>query len=369
MPLSRRSLLAAAAGVAPLLLIAPSAVAQSPPSQPDLATPEGWLTWLSTHRDQVGIVVDDGRGQRLVHRPNAAEPLASAVKVVHLAAYSIAVAKGRLDPAEQIRVGDWERFYVPLDGYAHANALKYLGIPTDPTGLFAADPEHRVALDDMASAMIMFSDSAAPDYLRNRLGDAALQQAAAAGGWSRPDIRSMCAEYLFLALPELAPPAQLPTPARRIFGYALERRFSNDAELRKRMLDRLLRGSLPPYEQQCEWGSDTMSATAAQLAALHHAVATGVLPAETARTHLERPLSGNLPPGVLGIGIKGGSLPGVLTCGISVRRQDGTVASGALLSHGDITLDQLGTGDPGLPLLLAIENPQWRDRFAQTLTG
>ncbi|MCI2421230.1 class A beta-lactamase-related serine hydrolase [Saccharopolyspora sp. K220] len=369
MPLSRRSLLATAAAAAPLFLIAPNAIAQSPPSRPDLSTPEGWLDWISTHREQLGLVVHDGRGHRLVHRPDNAEPLASAVKVVPLAAYSIAVTEGRLDPDEQIRVGDWERFYVPTDGFAHANTLKYLGIPTDPTGLFAADPEHRVALDDMASAMIMFSDSAAPDYLRNRLGEAALRQAAAAGGWSRPDIRSMCAEYLFLALPELAPPAQLPPAIRRAFGYALERRFSNDVDLRKRMLDQLMQGGLPPYEQQCEWGSETMSATASQLAGLHHAIATDAFPAAVARSHLERPLSGHLPPGVLGVGLKGGSLPGILTCGMSVRRQDGTVASGALLAHGDITLEQVGKGDPGLPLLLALEQPEWRDRLAQALTG
>ncbi|MEV6230735.1 serine hydrolase [Saccharopolyspora shandongensis] len=368
MPLSRRRLLAATGAAVPLLLAAPSAVAQPATTPPDLATPEGWLTWISANRDGLGLVVDDGRGNRLLHRADAAQPLASAVKVVHLAAYSAAVAEGELDPKEQIRLGDWERCYVPTDGYAHATTLKHLGIPTDSTGLYAADPDHRVTLDDMASAMIMFSDSAVPDFLRNRLGDAALRKAAAAGGWARPDIRSMCAEYLFL-LPEFAPPAQLPTPARRIFGYALEQRYSNDADLRKRVLDRLMRDGLPPYDQQLRWGSKTMSSTARQLASLHRAIATGGVPAEAARTHLERPLSGHLPPGVLGIGMKGGSLPGVLTCGMSVRRQDGTVAWGALLAHGDIALEQVGTGDPGLPLLLAMQQPEWRDRLARALAG
>ncbi|WP_010695364.1 hypothetical protein [Saccharopolyspora spinosa] len=35
-----------------------------------------------------------------------------------------------------------------------------------------------MTLDDVASAMIMFSDGAAPDFLRNRLGEAALRIAA-----------------------------------------------------------------------------------------------------------------------------------------------------------------------------------------------
>ncbi|MER7015994.1 serine hydrolase [Saccharopolyspora sp. NPDC000359] len=368
MPLSRRHLLVAAAATSPLLF-APRALAQ--PAPPDLATPEGWLTWINAHRDGLGLVLDDGRGNRLLHRPHAAQPLASAVKVVHLAAYSSAVAEGRLDPSEPVRVGDWERYYVPTDGFAHVTALEHLGIGTDSTGLRAADPEHRVRLDDMVSAMIMFSDSAVPDFLRNRLGEAALHAAAAAGGWERLDIRSMCAEYLFL-LPEFAPPAQLPTPARRAWGYQVERRFSADANLREQVLDRLLRGGLPPYPQQITWADRTMSATAAQLAALHRAIATDELPPEAAavaRGHLERPLSGQLPPGVVGIGVKGGSLPGVLTSGLTIRRSDGSTAFGALLAHGDISLEQLGTGDPALPLLLGMEQPEWRDRLARALEG
>ncbi|GAA4614023.1 serine hydrolase [Saccharopolyspora hordei] len=368
MLLSRRHLLAAAAATTPLLL-APRALAQ--PAPPDLATAEGWLDWISAHRDGLGLVLDDGRGHRLVHRPHAAQPLASAVKVVHLAAYSTAVAEGRLDPQEQVRVGDWERFYVPTDGLAHVHALEHLGVGLDATGLRAADPEHRVRLDDMVAVMVLFSDSAVPDYLRERLGEDALHAAAAAGGWHRPDLRSMCAEYLFV-LPEFAPPAHLPTPARRAWGHRLERRFSTDARLRDRVLDRLLQGGLPPYEQQVAWADRTMSATAAQLAALHRAIATDEFPPEAAavaRPHLERPLSGHLPPGVVGIGVKGGSLPGVLTCGLTVRRADGTTASGALLAHGGISPEQLTSGDPGLPLLLAAERPDWRDRLARALAG
>ncbi|MER5394454.1 serine hydrolase [Saccharopolyspora sp. NPDC002686] len=366
MLLSRRRLLAATAAATPLLFVAPSALAEP---APDLATPEGWLTWISAHRDQLGLVLDDGRGNRLLHRPHAAQPLASAIKVVHLAAYATAVTEGRLDPAEQIRVGDWESFYLPTDGLAHANALKHLNIPTDSTGLYAADPEHRVALDDLVSAMITFSDSAAPDFIRSRLGEAALHEAAAAGGWPRPDIRSMCAEYLFL-LPEFAPPAQLPVPARRAWGYQLERRFSTDPDLRKRVLDELMQDGLPPYQQQTTWADRTMSATAAQLASLHRAIAgSSSEAAAVARTHLEAPLSAHLPPGVVGIGMKGGSLPGVLTCGLTVRRADGTIASGALLAHGDISPDQVGSGDPGLPLLLAMQQPEWRDRLARAMEG
>ncbi|MFD1150494.1 hypothetical protein ACFQ3T_25460, partial [Saccharothrix hoggarensis] len=49
-----------------------------------------------------------------------------------------------------------------------------------------------------------------------------------------------------------------------------------------------------------------------------------------ARAHLER---GNaLPPGVAGVGFKGGSLPGVVTVGFGVRWADGRVGSAAVLT-------------------------------------
>ncbi|SFS68087.1 serine hydrolase [Saccharopolyspora flava] len=359
MSLSRRSLLVAAGAAAPLLLARPALAAP-----PDLSTAEGWLTWISAHRAEVSLRLDDGRGSGLSHRADQARPLASAVKVLHLAAYADAVASGRLDPREQIRVGDWERYYVPVDGGAHPAALRHLGIPLGDTGLHAADPEQRVALDDVVAVMILFSDSAAPDLLRDRLGVEAVIAAGAARGWPEADVRSLCAEYLFLVLPETAPPAGLPVRARREWGFALERRYRDEPALRAEALRRL--PGVPGYPVQLAWASTTAAGSADRLAAVHRALsAEGGI----ARAHLERPLAGSLPPGVSGIGLKGGSLPGVLTSGISVRRADGTLGRGALLAHGDIGAEQLTTADAGLPLLLAIEDPRWRDRLATALSG
>lgn len=360
MPLSRRSLLIAAGAATPLLLTRPAFAAP-----PDLATPEGWLAWAAAHRDDLGLVLDDGRGGRLAHRADAVQPLASAVKVLHLAAYQDAVASGVLDPREGVRAGDWERYYVPTDGGAHAAALQHLGVPLDETGLYAADPEHRVALDDVVAVMIAFSDSAAPDLLRDRLGAPAVIRAGAARGWPDADVRSLCAEYLFLVLPETAPPAGIPPAARQEWGFALEQRHRDDPALRQEVLRRL-QNHLPTYPEQIAWASTTAAGSSVQLAAVHRALsAEGGL----ARGHLEHALSSSLPPGVSGIGLKGGSLPDVLTCGISVRREDGSTGWGALLAHGEITAEQLSTGDPGLPLLMAIQDPRWRDRLATALGG
>lgn len=360
MSLSRRNLFVAAGAAAPLLLARPALAAP-----PDLSTPDGWLAWIAAHRAELSLVLDDGRGGHLTHRAGIARPLASAVKVLHLAAYTDAVATGLLDPREQVRVGDWERYYVPTDGGAHPASLRHLGVPPGETGLHAADPEQRVALDDLASVMILFSDSAAPDLLRDRLGADAVARAGAVRGWPDADVRSLCAEYVFLALPETAPPAGLPVAARRDWGFALERRHRDDPALREEVLRRLQAG-MPGYPAQAAWASTTAAGPAERLAAVHRALsAEGGL----ARAHLERRPAGSLPPGVTGIGIKGGSLPDVLTSGVSVRRADGSAGRGALLAHGGISAEQLSTGDPGLPLLLAMQDARWRDRLAAALGG
>lgn len=367
MALSRRNLLAVAGATLPTLALAPTAVAA--PRTADLSTPEGWLEWIGAHPDRIALVVD-GPHEPLTHRARAAQPLASAVKVVHLAAYATAVAEGRTDPQEHVRVGDWERYYVPLDGGAHVRALNSLGIPLDATGFYAADPERLVTVDQVAAAMITFSDGAAPDYLRDRLGDALLHRAAWRGGWPRPDIRSLCAEYLFILFPEYAPPPEAPPAVRKIAGDQLEHRYGTDADLRTRTLDRILRG-LPPYDVLCDRASPWPQGTAQQLGNIHRALATDTFvprrAAEIARNHLAGRFRENLPPGIAAMGIKGGNLPGMLTAGMWLRRTDGSVSAASLLAHGEITAQQYTTGDPVLPLLHSLLDPAWRDRLVRAL--
>ncbi|MFC7344142.1 serine hydrolase [Saccharopolyspora griseoalba] len=365
MSMSRRSLLVAVGAATPLLLAEPSS-AQSPP---DLSTPEGWLSWLPANRDRVGIALDDGRGAQLAHAASAPMPLASAVKVLHLAAYAEAVVGGRLDPAEQVRVGDWERYYLPTDGGAHKLSLEHLGVPADESGYYAADPDQRVALREMVAMMITYSDSAVPDLLRDRLGTREVLAAGRSRGWARPDVRSLCAEYLFLALPETAPPPGMPTEARRSWGFAVERRYRDDPALRQRVRERLLTRPLPPWQQQTAWASATAAGAPRELAAVHRALAGGTDPVSAlAREHLEAPTAGHLPPGVDGIGFKGGSLPGVLACGLSVRRTDGAIGSGGLVLHDPASGPrELRSADPALPLLLALRDAAWRDRLAAAL--
>ncbi|MFT7874027.1 MULTISPECIES: serine hydrolase [Amycolatopsis] len=125
------------------------------------------MTWFAEHRDDVSIVADDGTN-RLSHHAEVPRVLASTIKVVHLLAYTTAVAGG-LDPAEPVRVGDWDAF--PFRGerltrLGRLRAWASLSIDCDEFGI-ARDPERSSrSLDALATAMIAASNNAAPDHLR-----------------------------------------------------------------------------------------------------------------------------------------------------------------------------------------------------------
>ena len=180
-----------------------SAVAEPPAPHPDVTW---WLNWIADHRKTVAIAASDDAWGSIRHREHRPHILASTIKIVHLSAYATAVAEGRLDPQQPIKVGDWDaRHPYVSDGGAHKAALDSLGIPCDELGV-ADDPDRTVPLDTMVAAMIDFSDNAATDYLRHRLGDGRLRHAAARGGWHRPDLRSLQGEVILLIMPELLPP-------------------------------------------------------------------------------------------------------------------------------------------------------------------
>jgi len=118
--------------------------------------------------DEHGERVEDGR--ELFE--NADNPLvvASTMKIIVLAAYADAVARGELDANEQVSIADLERYHLPgTDGGAHVAGLKSLGLETDASG-FARDQTAKIGLDDIARIMIHNSGNAETDYLIARLG-------------------------------------------------------------------------------------------------------------------------------------------------------------------------------------------------------
>lgn len=294
------------------------------------------MGYVAAHRGDVAVAVDDGRGARVVLRPDEQQPLASAAKVVHLAAYGRAVAEGRVRADDQIRVGDWERWYLPgSDGGAHPKALDRAGVAND--GVRAVDPQRTVALDTVVASMIQLSDNAAADLLRDRLGDQALSRAAADGGWAGVGLPSFLGRALALVAPELAP-VSVPRAQRAAVELALARRFATDPVLRTELSAR----PPPPIEVQLRWADESATGSANQLAALHRAIATGAFGpgADVARRQLEWQKVSL--PGVVGVGFKGGSLAGVLTEAFTVRREDGSTATGILLVRRMSATDWVG---------------------------
>jgi hypothetical protein len=277
---------------------------------------DGWRRYLAAHAGDVSLWLEDGRGTVVAHRADQPQPLASAVKVLHLLAYARAVAAGRARPDEPVRVADWDRWYLPgTDGGAHPNALARLGVASGGVA----------TLDQLVSAMIELSDNAAADLLRDRLGDDALRAAAAAVGWIAPDLPSILGSMLIMIDPGLA--ALSGTRAQRdATEVGVARRYAADPGFRGRV-----RKNLPPLPVQQAWADTTWAASAGQLARLHWSVETGSCGAgaDLARRHLEWQPSRRA--GIAGVGFKGGSLPGVLTEAMNLRRADGTVATAVLL--------------------------------------
>ena len=325
MELSRRRLLGAAAllGVASC---APADIeAPATPVRP-LDGPEPLLDWIAAHRDHASVLVDDGRGTVIDHLGGHPRPIASASKVSHLAAYARAVVAGQLDPGAQVPVAEWERWYVPgTDGGANPAAVQSLGV----------GPRDSVRWDDLMAVMVAFSDSAAPDLLRATLGDAPLVDAAVAGGWTEPDLPSFGGESLLaLGLGAQDPPPA--GPERRAAALAALRSYAADPAQRAAVAEQTAAptASEQPAQPGAEidrllaWFDGGPAGTAAQLAGLHRAAATdGLGPDVSAivREHLERPLADRLPAGVLGAGQKGGSLPGLISNAVTLRRADGSV--------------------------------------------
>lgn len=319
-----------------LLVALPAPVAQAAPCPPapaaDTSTAAGWVGYLAAHRDDVALVIDDGRGGTVRHRPDAAMPTASMVKLVHLAALTGEAGSGRIDLNERIPVAQWQKWFVAagstqVDGGAHVNALKYLGIP-------ARDgvPENMsgtVSLHQLADVMIRFSDSAAPDAIRARLGDGPL--------------RAVMQRY---GLPGAVPSM-------------------------KALYDGLLTSGATTSGQLQAAIDRTYSASAASFARLTGDIASGRFGAgsEAARRFLE--FQGGAPSGLTALGFKGGSFYGVRTEAFEGRRADGSVTVGVLMVR-RAAAEALAKDDAaGMPhqamLLAAMTDDGARERVACAL--
>ncbi|RKT53255.1 hypothetical protein [Saccharothrix australiensis] len=299
MPLTRRHLLSAGGAVGGALLL------PGPPAAARGGDPDDWLGRLRAHRRHVAAVVDDGRGGRLAHRPHARQPLGSAVQVLHLAAYALAVERGVVAPDDRVTAGEWEAHHLGagLDGGAHQRALRTLGLAST-NGVTADDPHAVLTLDDLVGVLLRHGDHAAADHLGRRLAGL-VRPAAVRAGW-----------------PDAPVPSYLGEGLRLVLGRRVEvERYLDDPRLQLEVV-----GHLPDvpktYDGRRAWARDTWRGTAAGLHRLHRALDR--FPGAVAR--LER---GREVPDA--VGFQGGSLPGVVTAGLRVRWPDGRVGTATVL--------------------------------------
>lgn len=297
---------------------APAVCAPLPPA--DITTATGWIGYAGSHPDDITFVVDDGRGRTVEHRAGDTVPLASAIKVVHLAAYARAVTSGELDPAEPVPLSEWERWYLPnTDGGAHPKALQRLGV---------TEPDDTVSLEQMVTAMIQESDNAVPDYLRDRLGDAALADAAAQAGWDDLEVPTLLGSTIALLDPAMSRDAR----------WDAAQRYARDGAYREQVTRMSPGDDFPAVTARVR--ESGVAGSAAGLAALHGAIASGDFGpgSDVAREHLEWQPA---PAGLDGLGFKGGNLPGVVTEAMTIRRFDGTAATAVLLTSNLSSADYL----------------------------
>lgn len=109
-------------------------------------------------------VLNLSKGWEAHLNPDRPQPLASAMKVLHLIAYARAVADGVLSPDDTLTREQWAR-YLTLDGNALAGAWESLGRPD------------KVTLDQLMKVMVEFSDNSTPDHMLAMLGGKRLRKA------------------------------------------------------------------------------------------------------------------------------------------------------------------------------------------------
>ena len=305
------------------------------------------LDWIADHPRKAGLAVYAG-DRPLLRSADRRFALGSTRKVLILGAYARAAGAGRLDPAERVRVDAVERWYFPrTDGGAHPNAVAdwtARGVLVDGT----------VPLDEVAWAMIRWSDNAAADYLLERVGARAARRFGERHGMRRQDPLGISfGEYLAWTATSPARWARRSPGARAAAATAIARATpAPDAAGRR----------LPSIARQRRFAASSTAGTPREWARLMRDLdaGKGLSPAAHAivRRHLEWPLVAfpELGSQLERLGEKGGSLPGVLTDALYVRAPGGAPAAATLFFNDLPPRIEAGLAKSGVQqeLLLAL---------------
>ncbi|MGW3956789.1 AbiJ-related protein [Streptomyces sp. NPDC004752] len=297
---------------------------------------------------------------------------ASALKLLHLVAFTEAVGDGRTGIRDTFLLADWDRHHLPgTDGGARLRAFEALGIRR--TGEFAAEPERSIPPLQLVKAMIGFSDNSATDCLHDLLGPADIERVGIRYGWLEPDLRSLLGELLLLV-------AERPLPGvspreRRAHGHELRERYFTDESFRRLVGERIPAVVSPStYAEQAVWAVGGPAATVRDIANLMTAVVRGAVsekgPQQMAQRYLEMQGPRMAAPGLVGIGAKGGVVPGVLSSAVNARWSDGrtgvVVAVVSGLSRANLT-SAARSGSLLSLLKRALTDERWALRLVEAI--
>lgn len=285
-----------------------------------LKTHEDVLDYIVAHRERVSLAayqVDNPAGG-IYHRADEPQPLASSVKSLVLYEYARQVAEGRLSENERVALSAIEVFYIAnSDGGAHPAAVNELRERGQ------IDEHGRISLANVARVMIKHSDNAATDYLIDRLG-----RDNVSGIPSRLGLPGLEAPFplcgIFVVWLDKSVPVDRRTLADRSFAVA--QRLKSDPLYRKQVQDRW--GKEVPTFKEASFlklaKSDNRGTTRAFAGLMSQVYQTSpAIPAAIARpmrAALEWPLENPENQKFFdALGVKGGSLPGLLTSAMFIK--------------------------------------------------
>ncbi|MPR33705.1 serine hydrolase [Salmonirosea aquatica] len=128
--------------------------------------------------------------------PDQKMPLASTVKIIIAIEFAQQVSSGKINPADQVPLGEPARFYIPeTDGGAHPAWLKHLNEKN-------LVQDGKVPLLEIAKGMIRFSSNANTEYLMWRLGLNAINANLSALGLAQHDSLYPFASALYVCSDE-----------------------------------------------------------------------------------------------------------------------------------------------------------------------
>ena len=146
-----------------LLLV--MAVLAFPAFSQDVEMAEEVLDYIREAPDDVGIAcypVNQPLNGVFANQ-NERFALASTIKIMILGVYAQGAASSKFDPNERVPLGDLDLYYLPrTDGGAHPAFLEEV----------KADADGTISLLEVVYGMIRFSSNAATDYLHARMSDA-----------------------------------------------------------------------------------------------------------------------------------------------------------------------------------------------------